>query len=124
MNKNYLDKIYRTGDLVQLNERNEIIFLGRKDSQIKHMGYRIELGEIENAILAIDFIENACVIYNDEKKEIEAFYIGDVKKSKIRKELMVKIPKYMIPTKWYLMPEFPLNANGKINRKQLKIKGE
>ena len=124
LNKNYLDKIYRTGDLVQLNERNEIIFLGRKDSQIKHMGYRIELGEIENAILAIDFIENACVIYNDEKKEIEAFYIGDVKKSKIRKELMEKIPKYMIPTKWYLMPEFPLNANGKINRKQLKIKGE
>ena len=124
LNKNYLDKIYRTGDLVQLNERNEIIFSGRKDSQIKHMGYRIELGEIENAILAIDFIENACVIYNDEKKEIEAFYIGDVKKSKIRKELMEKIPKYMIPTKWYLMPEFPLNANGKINRKELKIKGE
>lgn len=120
LNKEYPEIIYRTGDLVQLNEREEILFLGRKDSQIKHMGYRIELGEIENAILGVDFVDNACVLYDDVKKQIVAFYIGDGKHNQIRRELMVTLPKYMVPTKWHQMDKFPLNANGKINRKELK----
>ena len=120
LNKDYPEIIYRTGDLVQLNEREEIIFLGRKDSQIKHMGYRIELGEIENAILGIDFVDNSCVLYDNVKKQIVAFYIGDIKHSAIRRQLMVSLPKYMIPTKWNQQEKFPLNANGKINRKELK----
>lgn len=120
LNKDYPEIIYRTGDLVQLNERNEIIYLGRKDSQIKHMGYRIELGEIENAILGIDLVDNTCVIYDDIKKQIVAFYVGDIKHSLIRRNLMVRLPKYMIPTKWNKLESFPLNANGKINRKKLK----
>ena len=121
LNTNYLEKIYRTGDLVKLNDRNEIIFLGRKDFQIKHMGYRIELGEIENAILGINSVDNICVLYDSLKKEIVAFYIGEIKKSTIRKELIAKIPKYMIPTKWKQMDKFPINSNGKINRNTLKI---
>lgn len=120
LNKDYPEIIYRTGDLVQLNERNEIIYLGRKDSQIKYMGYRIELGEIENAILGIDLVDNTCVIYDDIKKQIVAFYVGDIKHSLIRRNLMVRLPKYMIPTKWNKLENFPLNANGKINRKKLK----
>ena len=120
LNKDYPEIIYRTGDLVQLNEREEIIFLGRKDFQIKHMGYRIELGEIENAILGTNFVNNVCVLYDDLKKQIIAFYIGDIKHSAIRKQLMVSLPKYMIPTKWNQQDKFPLNANGKIDRKKLK----
>jgi D-alanine--poly(phosphoribitol) ligase subunit 1 len=119
LNKDYSEIIYRTGDLVQLNERKEIIYLGRKDSQIKHMGYRIELGEIENAILGIDLVENTCVLYDDIKKQIVAFYIGDIKHSLVRRNLMVRLPKYMIPTKWNKLESFPLNSNGKINRKKL-----
>ena len=51
LNKHYPELIYRTGDLVYKNKLHEIIFVGRKDSQIKHNGYRIELGEIEAAVL-------------------------------------------------------------------------
>lgn len=121
LNKNYPEIIYRTGDLVQYNKRKELLFLGRKDSQIKHMGYRIELGEIENAILGVNFVKHVCVLYNNDKKQIEAFYIGDGKCVKIRRELLVVLPKYMVPTKWHQLDEFPLSANGKIDRRKLKF---
>ena len=119
LHNDYNDIVYKTGDLVKYNERKEIIFLGRKDSQIKHMGYRIELGEIENAISGIDSVNNSCVLYDDNKKQIVAFYIGDIKISTIRKQLMISLPKYMIPTKWNQQEKFPYNVNGKINRKEL-----
>ena len=67
LNKAYAEKIYRTGDY---NDRGELMYKGRKDFQIKHMGYRIELGEIETAILGINGIDNACVLYDTEIKSI------------------------------------------------------
>ena len=45
LNPHYPELIHRTGDLVSRNARGEILFIGRKDFQIKHLGYRIELGE-------------------------------------------------------------------------------
>ena len=51
-------------------ERKEIIFVGRKDFQIKHNGYRIELGEIENAALGTKFLKNVCCVYDNSKKRI------------------------------------------------------
>ena len=54
LNPHYPELIYRTGDSGYWNSRGEIMFLGRKDFQIKHLGYRIELGEIEHAVLQVD----------------------------------------------------------------------
>jgi D-alanine--poly(phosphoribitol) ligase subunit 1 len=116
----YPDIIYKTGDLVYENDLNEIIFVGRKDSQIKHMGYRIELGEIETAILGIPGVSNTCVLYDDVNKKIVTFYISNKSKVEIRKELIRTLPKYMIPTKWIKVEQFPLNSNGKINKLELK----
>ncbi|KQB44195.1 Amino acid adenylation domain protein [Flavobacterium daejeonense] len=120
LHDNYPDIIYRTGDLVFLNERDEIIFVGRKDSQIKHLGYRIELGEIENAISGVSTVDNVAVLYDDNQKQIVAFVITKDATTLIRKEIITAIPKYMIPTRWEVMESFPLNANGKINRLELK----
>ena len=47
LNAYYPERVYRTGDLVKYNERGELIYISRKDFQIKRRGYRIELGEIE-----------------------------------------------------------------------------
>jgi D-alanine--poly(phosphoribitol) ligase subunit 1 len=116
----YPDIIYKTGDLVFENDLNEIIFVGRKDSQIKHMGYRIELGEIETAILGVGGVSNTCVLYDDVKKKIVAFFISAKSNLEIRKELIHTLPKYMIPTKWIKKEKFPLNANGKIHKLELK----
>jgi len=121
LNKNYPDKIYRTGDIVYKNKGGLIIFLGRKDFQIKHQGYRIELGEIENAILSLPGIDNACVLYNKEDKNIILFYESREELSAIfiRKKIMSFLPRYMLPTKYYFLKKLPLNANGKVDRNAL-----
>ena len=116
----YPDLVYKTGDLVYENEYDEIMFVGRKDSQIKHMGYRIELGEIETAILGINGVNNACVLYDENSKQIVGFFISEKSYIEIRKELLKTIPKYMIPTKWVQKETFILNANGKTNKLALK----
>jgi acyl-coenzyme A synthetase/AMP-(fatty) acid ligase len=121
LNQNYSELIYLTGDLVCYNYKNEIIYVGRKDSQIKHLGYRIELGEIENNLLGIEGIENICVLYDNSKTKITAFYQGTAIVNEIRKQALQSLPKYMIPTKWYLLDNLPLNDNGKIDRKTLAI---
>ena len=122
LNTNYQDIIYRTGDIVYKNKEGLIIFVGRKDSQIKHQGYRIELGEIENAVLSISEIENACVIYNEKDKNIILFYESrkELNAVVIRKKLISLLPKYMFPTKYINLKKLPLNANGKVDRKSLK----
>ncbi|MBI9064247.1 MAG: amino acid adenylation domain-containing protein [Marinilabiliaceae bacterium] len=122
LNKHFPEKIYRTGDIVYQNERGEIIFVCRKDFQIQHLGYRIELGDIEVAVMSVGLVENACVMYNDSKKEIALFFVAnqEVKKNELRVQLVRKLPKYMIPTAYTQLTELPLNANGKIDRKSLK----
>lgn len=121
LNKNYPELIYRTGDVVYYNNLKELIFVGRKDAQIKHLGYRIELGEIESVVLGVNEVENCCVIYNNEQKQIHCFYIGNITTLLIRKQILGALPKYMIPTKWHQLEVFPENSNGKIDRKGLKL---
>ena len=123
LNKLYPEKIYKTGDLVKLNEIGELIYLGRKDSQIKHNGYRIELGEIENSVLSINQIKNACVLYNNTEKQICLFYQSDdsaINDLLIRRILITILPKYMVPTQCYKLDQFPLNGNCKIDRTLIK----
>ena len=121
LNNRYRDLIYCTGDLVKLNEHGEILYMGRKDSQIKHMGHRIELGEIEVAAGGIEEIEDCACIYDNEKNKIVFFYRGiEVEHRQLKRELNNKIPDYMIPEKIIRISEFPYNTNGKIDRKRLK----
>ena len=122
LNNKYYEKIYRTGDVVKYNEYGELIYLCRKDYQIKHQGYRIELGEIETAVSGIAGILHNCVIYDDKNKMIVLFCIvkeGIIEKD-IYKEMKGKVPRYMLPGKILLLDDFPQNANGKIDRKKLK----
>ena len=121
LNRCYPELIYRTGDLVYRNERGEIMFIGRKDFQIKHMGYRIEMAEIETAILAIPKIKNACVLYHPSKKEITLFFESDeeISPSTIRSQLSDRLPKYMLPSVFHQLESLPRNPNGKIDRQKL-----
>jgi amino acid adenylation domain-containing protein len=123
LNKSYPEIIYRTGDVVSINEFGEIIFKGRKDNLIKHIGYRIDLGEIEHVIInVLKLIENGCVVYNNNKKEITLFYesINEIPLNEFRKQISTILPKYMIPTSYIKMDELPRNTNGKIDRLYLK----
>lgn len=123
LNKHYPELIYRTGDVVSRNDRGEILFLGRKDFQIKHLGYRIELGEIEHVITSIGLVDNACVLYHRERKEITLFFEAkqQVQPAAIRQGLAGVLPKYMLPTVFRQMEALPRNPNGKIDRSGLSV---
>jgi|TARA_B110000908_G_scaffold103292_1_gene121653 amino acid adenylation domain-containing protein len=116
----YPDIVYKTGDLVSENEHGELLFSGRKDSQIKHMGYRIELGEIETAILGVEGVRDTCVLYDPIQHKIVAFFVSNRTDKEIRKALGITLPKYMIPTKWIQKERFPLTMNGKIDKLELR----
>ncbi|MBR6452728.1 MAG: amino acid adenylation domain-containing protein [Lachnospiraceae bacterium] len=116
----YHERIYRTGDLAKYNEYGELIFLSRKDSQIKHMGHRIELGEIETAISALEGVNRACCLYDGKKQHIIAVYEGDVAKEDLIAHLKSRLPIYMLPNVWTQVEEMPVNLNGKIDRVRLK----
>ena len=113
------DTIYRTGDLVHYNERGELMYDGRKDFQIKHLGHRIELGEIETAASSVPGVERAACIYDAEHDDIVLFYTGDAKEQDLRIALRKLVPDYMHPRHIRKLSAMPLNANGKIDRKEL-----
>ena len=124
---NYQDKntrFYRTGDLCKLGENGNINYVGRKDFQVKIQGFRIELSEVEfhankaidggNALVALA-LKNATGNY-----EIAvAFESEEFKIDGVKEYLKFQIPTYMLPSKYFFINPFPLNVNGKIDRKAL-----
>ena len=119
LNKHYPEIIYCTGDIVYRNELGEIMYVGRKDSQIKHNGYRIELGEIETAALASQMIENCCVVYDFMRKKIVLIYQAKEEPNMIefRKVILTKVPTYMLPSEYHRVDVIKQNSSGKIDRK-------
>lgn len=124
INDKYIEIIYRTGDIVYKRDDGNVMFVGRKDFQVKHLGYRIELGEIENIAVSLSFIENACVLYDKEHKQIILVYesADNVDIADIRLAMGKILPKYMLPTRYEKLEEMPRNANGKIDRQFLQMK--
>lgn len=120
LNPKYRDLIYRTGDIVRYNEYGELLYLCRKDSQIKYQGHRIELGEIDSAGYSIDGVRQACAVYDENKIVFFCSLSKRLSEKKIYEELKTKIPKYMLPKVIKVLEEIPLNANGKLDRVWLK----
>lgn len=117
----YRDIIYKTGDIARVNEFGELVFICRKDGQVKHMGNRIELGEIEANTYALDNVSNAVCLFDNEKDKIILICNGDnLNAEYILTELSRKIPKYMLPNIIKITDNIPYNANGKIDRVKLK----
>lgn len=123
LNNHFPEKIYRTGDLAKYNEEGQIIFLSRKDNQVKHMGQRVELGEIEIIINSLEKIDASICFYDHEKQKIVLVYKGNNVDSKyIINEIKDRFPKYMFPNIMICLKELPYNINGKIDRALLKNK--
>lgn len=121
LNDKYPEIVYKTGDIGKYNGRGEIEYLGRKDYQIKHMGYRIELGEIESNFNALDGIKICACIYDDANSRIVLFYESDkLENEDVIKFGIEKLLNYMRPNEYIKIKNMPRNANGKIDRKELK----
>lgn len=120
LNSAYPELIYRTGDLGKYNAYGELVFVSRKDYQIKHMGHRIELGEIEVNVNMLEGVKLAGCVYDDVRGKIVLFYVGSMTEKELMILLKEKLPRYMLPNRIIQLEELPLTANGKIDRVTLK----
>ncbi|MDO5829289.1 MAG: AMP-binding protein, partial [Methanocorpusculum sp.] len=112
--------IYKTGDLARLNSDGDLLYLSRKDFQIKHLGHRIELGEIEAAADSLPEVSLSCALYDEVKHKIFLFAESPVTAEKCEEYLKGLLPEYMLPSKIIIMDKIPINCNGKIDRASLK----
>ncbi|MBE6355221.1 amino acid adenylation domain-containing protein [Treponema sp.] len=117
--KKRFERIYRTGDLAKYGDDGLLYYIGRKDTQIKHMGHRIELGEIEGAVSKHPNITRTCCIFAENK--ITAFYTGTkTEKKEIVTLIKQTLPAYMVPSDFIWVKEFPMTKNGKTDKKALE----
>ena len=119
LNPLYPDIIYRTGDLGKYNDRGELVFLGRKDCQIKHMGHRIELGEIEASACMHPEVRGACCLYDSAHGKLLLYYAGTPSPAKLLDYLRQKLPRYMLPHSVCQLDAIPMTPNGKTDRNLL-----
>ena len=121
LNTYYPEKVYKTGDIVKYNEYGEIIYISRKDFQIKRQGYRIELGEIEAGANSVAKVKACACIYDKEADCLALVYEGAVKDPNVVLDAVKKkVPPYMYPDKVLRIKDMPKNANGKLDRKALQ----
>jgi amino acid adenylation domain-containing protein len=114
---------YRSGDLCFVDKDGYFLYCGRIDHQVKIDGYRVELNEIEHHVRDAFEVQNAvCVAFINQigNTQLHLFlekFEGD--SSAVKTHLKTKLPDYMIPAETTILKEFPLNVNGKIDRKEL-----
>lgn len=118
------ERIYKTGDLVTIDENGTIFYINRKDSQVKIRGQRIELSEIENRIKEVKGVKEAIVLVKQKDKDDEqvlvAYVVSEDKNQQVIIDYISKyLMEYMIPKVFCFVESIPVNVNGKADRKKL-----
>ncbi|MFO0760428.1 MAG: amino acid adenylation domain-containing protein [Byssovorax sp.] len=119
-------RLYRTGDLCRVLPSGDIEFLGRADHQVKLRGYRIELGEIESVLARAPSVKEVVVLAREDEpgeKRLVAYLVPDageaIDAGELRNFARERLPVFMVPAAFVVLPAFPLSANGKVDRKAL-----
>lgn len=117
-------RFYRTGDRVFFDVRDCLHFVGRVDHQVKVRGYRIELGEVEQALRACRVDANVVVVPWPAQTPHERLIavcegegLDEYEGQRVIGGLRQRLPDYMVPDEIVVMERFPLNGNGKIDRR-------
>lgn len=119
-------RLYRTGDLVRKAPDGTYEFHGRADDQVKLRGYRVELGEVEAALRRHPGIRDArAVVGDDAVPGLTAYLLADTEPSlpALRRFLYRALPYYMVPSSFVVVDEWPVSANGKLDRERLTAAG-
>jgi amino acid adenylation domain-containing protein len=124
-------RLYRTGDLARYQTDNNIQYLGRADYQVKIRGFRIELGEIEAALAKHPSIAQAIVTIDESargERRLVAYVVAQPQSApttvELRSFLKDKLPEHMVPAVFVKLDSFPLNTNGKVDRRALPSPGD
>ncbi|HKH47032.1 MAG TPA: amino acid adenylation domain-containing protein [Thermoanaerobaculia bacterium] len=120
-------RLYRTGDLVRRRLDGPIEFLGRRDNQVKIRGFRIEPGEIEAVLQTHPDVREAAVLAVDDGaggRRLAAWVVARDPAADLRAWLGERLPAYMIPSAWVFLEALPLTANGKVDRRALRLEPE
>ena len=117
------EKMYKTGDIGKWNDDGTISLSGRKDNQVKISGYRIELDEIDSVIMSYPYIEKSITLVSNVggKDYLVSYFTSskDITIEDVLSFLRKKLTFYMIPNKLVKLDNFPITANGKIDKKAL-----
>jgi amino acid adenylation domain-containing protein len=111
-------RLYRTGDLVKWTPDGQLQFIGRADQQVKIRGFRVELGEIEAGLAQHPGITEVAVVARDQRLVAYVTPAG-ADTGELRALAAAKLPEYMVPAAIVALERFPLNANGKLDRRAL-----
>ncbi len=119
-------RLYKSGDLVRYLPDGNLVYLGRVDHQVKIRGFRVEIGEIETTLRACPGVRTAVVTVREDSsgdKRLVAYVEPEPEKEltadRLRAELKLRLPQYMVPTNFVLLKALPLSPNGKIDRRAL-----
>lgn len=113
-------RFYRSGDVGLINQENQLVVLGRKDTQIKHMGYRMEIGETERALLTVEGLDEGCCLFDKDSGLLHCFYTGAAEIKAVSAALKKKLPRYAIPDQFHHLDSMPYTATTKIDRRLLR----
>ena len=117
-------RLYKTGDLARYLPDGAIEYLGRLDHQVKLRGFRIELGKSSRSSSQQAGVKSCLVLLREDRsgdKRLVAYYVGaaGLEAAKLRNGLRERLPEYMVPSAFVALEAFPLNPNGKVDRKAL-----
>ncbi len=122
---------YRTGDLVRTVDGGDMLFLGRKDRQVKVRGYRIELDDLERTLAAQPVVEEAAVFPVRRGGEVVGLEAAVTLKAgaqadaeSLRDGLAEVVSWYAVPSRLDLVEQFPRTTSGKIDRRRLQTLAE
>jgi amino acid adenylation domain-containing protein len=116
-------RLYRTGDIVR-QDGERILFVGRRDNQLKVRGYRVELGEIETVLGRHPSVRDVAVIAHEDgvgEPMLVAYVVatGEPDADTLRTHTATSLPSQMVPARFVFLPALPMTNNAKIDRRAL-----
>ena len=117
-------RLYRSGDRVRRLDDGSLEYLGRSDDQVKIRGYRVEPGEVSAALRRLPGVREAAVIGmpgEDGGDQLHACLVLEpgIAVETLRQSLASQLPDALVPSRWTVLEQLPLTANGKLDRHAL-----